>query len=253
MSSDLRIDVDFTNPGQYFACCGALELVSRMEGDAQAWFGDEVFHLSARNGGTSAFERALTALRHDSNLRVEPAAGEDAEDPIARLEVQAPFALRLDWWIEPDGSSTRLKTWAGQMRVAAIFRDLRAAWSEAASRDDARSVMNRTRPLTGRFGFDPRSSWTPLDVGFSPNAQGVSVETSPLVELLAAFGLQRFRPSKLSNDTLGYVAWREPSTPPIAMLRAAGRIPTSGRMFEFEIESRAKYKAFGPGRARSDS
>src|SRR5215468_363408 len=34
----IRINVDVTNPGQFFACCGLLELASRLDQNATAHF-----------------------------------------------------------------------------------------------------------------------------------------------------------------------------------------------------------------------
>ncbi|MBI4454814.1 MAG: hypothetical protein HY644_02830 [Acidobacteria bacterium] len=49
---DIRVPVDLTNPGQFFACCGLLELADRLWPGAQAWF-----------------DRRGFCLRCDGNLR----------------------------------------------------------------------------------------------------------------------------------------------------------------------------------------
>jgi CRISPR-associated protein Csb3 len=36
--SNVKIPVDLTNPGQFFACCGFLELASPFWPDADGWF-----------------------------------------------------------------------------------------------------------------------------------------------------------------------------------------------------------------------
>ena len=38
MSEPIRITVDPTNPGQFFACCGLLELADRLWPGAEGWF-----------------------------------------------------------------------------------------------------------------------------------------------------------------------------------------------------------------------
>ena len=34
----IRVNVDPTNPGQFFACCGLLELADRLWPGAEGWF-----------------------------------------------------------------------------------------------------------------------------------------------------------------------------------------------------------------------
>ena len=34
----IRVKVDVTNPGQFFACCGLLELADRLWPGAEGWF-----------------------------------------------------------------------------------------------------------------------------------------------------------------------------------------------------------------------
>ena len=40
---NIRIKVDPTNPGQFFACCGLLELADRLLDGAEGWFEDSKF------------------------------------------------------------------------------------------------------------------------------------------------------------------------------------------------------------------
>ena len=44
----IRINVDVTNPGQFFACCGLLELASRMSTGAHGCF--DVGHFIISGG-----------------------------------------------------------------------------------------------------------------------------------------------------------------------------------------------------------
>src|SRR6266446_4280053 len=41
----IRIAVDPTNPGQFFACCGLLELADRLWQGAEGWFEGQQFWL----------------------------------------------------------------------------------------------------------------------------------------------------------------------------------------------------------------
>jgi CRISPR-associated protein Csb3 len=42
----IRIIVDPTNPGQFFACCGLLELADRIWPEAEGWFEGGTFRLN---------------------------------------------------------------------------------------------------------------------------------------------------------------------------------------------------------------
>ncbi len=41
----ISVRVDPTNPGQFFAACGLLELADRLWGGAEGWFEDGAFSL----------------------------------------------------------------------------------------------------------------------------------------------------------------------------------------------------------------
>src|SRR5260221_583769 len=48
----IRVIVDPTNPGQFFACCGLLELANRLWPGAEGWFEGREFSIAC--GGTLA-------------------------------------------------------------------------------------------------------------------------------------------------------------------------------------------------------
>ena len=112
---------------------------------------------------------------------------------------------------------------------------------------DGVDVFRHRLPLSGRFGFDPSSSWLALDVGWSPNEQKVEVGTAPAVELLAAIGLQRFRPTRVSKDEFvyEYSAWNIALNPLIAQAVCAGQwTPARTQTYRFAIVKRGSYKGF---------
>ncbi len=43
---NITVNVDLTNPGQFFACCGLLELAERLWPGAEGWFEDSAFQIS---------------------------------------------------------------------------------------------------------------------------------------------------------------------------------------------------------------
>ena len=53
MRPTIRIQVDPTNPGQFFACCGLLELADRLWPGSEAWFDYDRFSLSANEPDAS--------------------------------------------------------------------------------------------------------------------------------------------------------------------------------------------------------
>ena len=105
----------------------------------------------------------------------------------------------------------------------------------------------------GRFGFDCGPAWNALDVGFSPNEQKIEVESSPAAELLAAVGLQRFRP--LLNDDrdgLDYFTWHNAYSPAIAASAMAGVILDRRALrFRASVTSRGQYAALSVAFRRS--
>jgi CRISPR-associated protein Csx14 len=73
------------------------------------------------------------------------------------------------------------------------------------------------------------------------------VESSPATELLAAVGLQRFRPI-IDDGVAQYQLWNNPASPAIAAAFACGGIPHTGTRYRFEIVDRGQYSAFGKAR-----
>lgn len=45
-NANITIPVDLTNPGQFFACCGLLELADRLWPGAEGWLGRPEFFVS---------------------------------------------------------------------------------------------------------------------------------------------------------------------------------------------------------------
>src|ERR1700691_6010645 len=61
--------VDVTNPGQFFACCGLLELADRRWPGAEGWFGGREFCIEC--GGTLKVLLDLLAECHLTNTMTE--------------------------------------------------------------------------------------------------------------------------------------------------------------------------------------
>ena len=98
-------------------------------------------------------------------------------------------------------------------------------------------------PLGGSFNFDPRGGWTPLDAGYSPNNHKHGVEASPIVEILAAWGLEHARPNEFETRRVRYAAWRGVVPPILARAAVAGQLDAlPQRRFCFELKMAGKEK-----------
>lgn len=146
----IRINVDPTNPGQFFACCGLLELADRLWGGAEGWFESDStsFLVSSpiSSGGFAGLIDKLSQvglsgelspeLAHERKrledkrrqLRKEkkalPKNEEQRREELGKvlregiIRIGDPFKLRLDWWQEDDDGNP--KTWAGSQEVLRI-------------------------------------------------------------------------------------------------------------------------------------
>lgn len=272
-SPDITLSVDLRNPGQFFACCGVLELASRLwlGSEANGWQAPEGWF--AREGSRASFHVATYSGHNDPlgeivrkliepDMLVELAEDHDAHAPDLQPILIATFGLRLDWWLHRIGKQrslnkskeksekSELKIWAGQQTPERNVNSARAAWREIASRTPGNvamaNLLAQRWPMSGRFGFDPKAAWNAQDVGHSPDEQGVPVMTSPSTEILAAIGLQRCRPAQVENKRrwFAYRAWADP----LAIALAPAAMAGAGRAlaaFQFPVVMRnAQYGSF---------
>lgn len=156
--------------------------------------------------------------------------------------------LQLDVTHYCDASSRNsFKLFAGQQRSAAIAQQMctaiRALW-DIRGKDLIQDPLGLTAPLGGSsFKFDARKAWTGIDAGFSPDEQSHAVEASPVVEILAAIGLEHARPDEFGTREVRYGAWNG-LLPPMLARPALGGVPvgTSRRIFRFRLELAGKNK-----------
>lgn len=256
----IRVKVDPTNPGQFFACCGLLEVGFRLDGECCGRFMDDKFELIGAALPPSADELIDCLLKLPElapEITKKAATGGSKSKLIPLVLTFGEERLRLDWWrdeskppsklqINETCASSQFKTWtANQSPQQIVYERLLPALRELlkARRTDlfaARTV------LTGRFGFDPVAASVPLDVGWSPDKHDVPVATSPAVELLAAIGLQRFKPREhpTLRRTFLYSAWSEFLPPDIAAAACAGAAIGVSGQYQFSLGERGDYKFF---------
>ncbi len=248
-SAIIRINVDVTNPGQFFACCGLLELASRMSADSQGWFESGCFLISdARSLG-----ELIAAVTTAKLTQLDP---EDAT--ASPILIEKPFALLLDWWKSGERTTSNLKVWAGTMESFRIARAMQQTMKAPAFSSenllncgmiayDADDSDKKVEP----FYFDARRGLNAhsRDVGFSPNDLGLMTIASPAVELLCLIGLQRIRPVPAGKPRLfDYYTWAQPLPVALAPVAAAGLLGSSAvQGYRFESWFRTgqrKHKAF---------
>jgi CRISPR-associated protein Csx14 len=98
-------------------------------------------------------------------------------------------------------------------------------------------------PMGGSFNFDPRGAWTPIDAGYSPNDQKHQVAASPVVEFLAAWGLENARPVEFETRRVRYAAWGIPLPPMLARAAIFGGLSILPlKRFSFELHMSGKNK-----------
>lgn len=192
----IQIPVDLTNPGQFFACCGLLDLADRLWAGTEGWFEQgrfcmhaetcvrDGFTLPKRTGGSLACGRAdpsrnllAELLTEAKTLKFDVGDDDDSDDtdgddkddsgPVQPIEIQwsdGRSAIYLDWWSEKS-----VKPWAGSMKERVILRAMLDAIDPANVDpfNDLRRVQYQSskldkkgKPLKPKkkepFYFDPR-------------------------------------------------------------------------------------------------
>ncbi|HYN00552.1 MAG TPA: hypothetical protein VET25_12455, partial [Aestuariivirgaceae bacterium] len=167
---EIQVAIDPTNPGQFFACCGLLELADRLGPGAEGWFEDGNFCISVGQQGVS-LEKLLRAV-----LEVELRIEEPDEPTTSPLTLAAPFNLRLDWWRDERSGGSTFKTWAGQQKVVGIAKAMHRALARAIPLGPKLLQLAEVLPdpddlkkSVAPFYFDARraAGALNLDIGFS--------------------------------------------------------------------------------------
>ncbi len=248
--AELRIPLDPCNPGQFYACCGLIELFDIT--GAQTLSNFEVNWRRPREAtfvlaSEASLElSAITQAMREAEYKLLPRP--EAQDKAPDKDSIAPSLVAifgkkivLDWWLECFWHrACSLKCWAGQVttqKLVSILPPLLA--DNNVSFDDG--VLTTTR-----FGIDPRSAWVALSLGYSPNAQGQDSRTYPVVELLGAFGLQGFRPAGSRAEGFTYYLWLNPLPRSVARSVCARAWPgCESAAYRFSLGGRGKsYKYF---------
>jgi CRISPR-associated protein Csb3 len=237
------IPVDLRNPGQVFACLGLMEAVEvllgrpcegafdyrdleietkftiQLEGAEDPVAAVVRFLAGADAKALVPLGSKLSTVRWD----VETVLADKSDPTFPSPEPDSPAALPIiltdgtkriavDHWADGQAiGRDNVKFWAGSGGYpgAALARDalqiIRGLGDNALTNAIA-DPFAFSSSQSSSFRFDWRRDYIPLDAGFSPNAHTtVLMMGYPLVELLAAIGMQNARPERPDpRDKLSY-------------------------------------------------
>lgn len=280
IASSITIPVDLTNPGQFFACCGLLELADRFWPGTEGWFEDSEFKLrfdatfeelikniqaiSVTNTMTAKQSKRLQELSSMSKKERGATKLEEEKKALDKMRREEPIflefgnELRIDWFTDDYSGGSRFKTWAGQQSVLNIATAMHAGLASI----EAQGEMNLWDSVYGEklpfyFDSDLGGQGSPRDVGFSFDAlkdgafSRIEGSYRPVLEFLAFIGLQRYRPREIRRKTGSiyvYGVWSEPLPPFSAAPVVCQALPFgSAQYYEFRLLYRTKYlKSFLP-------
>lgn len=263
------------NPVEYLACCGLFEILSRFDWEAvswwemaaqpRCWFESEIDEAAlvkcltqtltdwgAWQSSTSQAQEQVEIEEQNGTSTTEAGDEADESDEGDEEILLSPSfhlngrheTLRLDWWYETlkrDKTIKKKSAWkmyAGQQTAEKIIRDMTGEAARLLQQNHIESIsalLRLSAGMTGRFGFDPRSSRNALDTGFSANDLNLPIATYPFTEMLAGIGAHYFFPHRARQDgsitsTRGwiedkvfrYALWQTPLSIALARLAATG-------------------------------
>ena len=286
MSEDLettiKVRVNPANPGQFFACCGLLELADRLWEGTEGWFdGGAHFCLRSTQAGSNfsaakligeiarcPLSNTMTDSQHKRREELSAMAGQTREaDPALDAEkkqldalyrqapvlVREPFNLTLDWFLDDRAGGSDFKTWAGQQSAVDIAIGMKALLDpNHFSPEEWLFRSSGADGLPFNFDSDLGGVGSALDVGFSFDPlkdTGLRIRTRPLLEFAVFVGLQRFRPRRIGiQNVYEYAIWCEPLLSEVASVVVCGSVEClKSRAFRFALLYRTKYlKSFLP-------
>jgi len=249
--TNLSVKLDPLNPGQFFACCGLLELLSMAEPGLLSHFALESKRprLASFCVQTARGSEALGMVLRRLRGATATFPDEHIKPPVRPAVIAFEPELTLDWWLDEfHDKTTNIKCWAGQVTTRRLFEELLPLLDTDSTGE---GLFERSALTSSLFGVDPRSAWNTLDLGFSPNEHNVASTIFPAVEVLAAIGLQYFRPDSSKRSAVRYSLWKDPL--PASIARLAFSAPWDGMGvddFVFEICKRGQsYKYFSFARS----
>lgn len=274
----ITVAVDPTNPGQFFACCGLLELADRLWPGAEGWFTERKFCIAC-GGSLSELLQRLSAATVSSSLtdaelkrlgtlqsmdkrKRTPEIAAEMNDlrtrwRLERLHLSEPFDLWLDWWRDNTGERTDLKTWAAKVQVLGMAREfhqlIKSLRRDTSALTECLTQSVRADALPFYFDSDAGAQGSALDAGFSAYDLRTVIRghspKRPLIELGSFIAFQRFRPCPVAGtDRYRFSTWAAPLPVSAAGVVAVAAVEVTGtQRYEFRLFSRTQYmKTFLP-------
>jgi CRISPR-associated protein Csx14 len=252
MSASIEVNVDPTNPGQFFACCGLLELADRRWPGAEGWFAADGRRFQIACDGT--LKKLVHAISTGELTPLDPDDGTSTPFTVGN-----PFRpLSVDWWQTDQTGARDLKVWAGTMESYGIAFAMQMALRDEKFQspelfDIGMVVANPEDPTKKKepYYYDARRAPNAhsRDIGFSPNDLGSTTVAHPAVELLCIIGLQVARPSFTDEARIyDYFTWPIPIPTNLLLSASTGTLELPGQHgYRFENWFRTgqkKHKAF---------
>ena len=181
---NITIPIDLTNPGQFFACCGLLELADRLWPGTEGWF-----------------ETAERFLIRNEML-----------ESISFTQLCSKVMLcNLSFLLSPDDRGA----------LAALTSIAKAIHDSLSPTDgdqlfDHEALVLQDGEAVAPLSFDSGRVGTAQDVGYSPDKVGQPISCCVWTEFLTLIALQRFSLQPDSYDFFTYHAWHEPLSPSVA-------------------------------------
>lgn len=238
--AEASIPVDLRNPGQVFACLGLMEAAEILCGPCEGGFdyarhetgtrftlvvagsGNPIarvlgFLAMAEIGAEAPYRSGLSTVKWgvETIRRSDPVFPSPVPDSPATLPVYLTAedkSVAIEHWLDGDHNGRdNVKFWAGASGYpgAALARDALAhvkALGDNALTAAVADPFAVNGPQSSSFRFDWRRDYIPMEVGFSPNRHSAMTMVGyPLVEILAAIGMQHARPQRPNpRDKLAY-------------------------------------------------
>ena len=279
---NITIPVDLTNPGQFFACCGLLELASRLDECAQGWFFGQHFCLDT--SATDVLEKFFSCrVEVDTTFQAtdpdedQEDAADESEDThrgrIYPMRLREPFNLLLNWWTDKEAQGQKLKLWTAGQRVTDLLLGHHKKKKQRSKNGQSDKILRPYTPSTrehfaevvrkypddwlrkavainapAAFSFDSRLSRNnALDLGHFTHG---TLAFSPAIDVLCLVGFQRFRPETIEVwNRNRYCTWNQRLPVIVAPLAVLGRLPSLiVQCFEFPVKARdsqGRFKLFG--------
>lgn len=241
MNNTIDIQVNPHNPAQYLACCGIFEIAARFDLAATSRWDistNPTLRIESEVAESDLVSSIIETCTRQDHWKERDV---NSTENVVRIDVEFKIqtqdqVIELDWWYETlsqqslsnkgmkEGekidAKSAWKMYAGRLTAEDIIKELDEAKrgmieacreiSEASVISSLGDLLTKQIGMTRRFGFDPRSSRTSLDVGFSYDALDEPTPTYPFTEMLAVIGVQSFfpprtAPSRQLDSTRGFV------------------------------------------------